>query len=68
MMARTSKAVRQVIADLKKKCMSIAFCNKCPYWDDDLECRIGYPVANWYIDDWEEYKNEQSRYSQENLR
>ena len=56
-MARASKSVRKVIADLKKHCLSTTFCNKCPYWDDDLKCRIGYPVQ-WYIDDWEVYKDQ----------
>lgn len=54
---KSSKTIKKVFAEVKKACLSTAFCNKCPYWDDDLKCRIGYPV-NWYIDDWEEYKHE----------
>lgn len=54
---KSSKTIKKVFAEVKKACLSTAFCNKCPYWDDDLKCRIGYPV-NWYINDWEEYKDE----------
>lgn len=52
---RVTTKTRKLLADVKKMCMGRGLCNHCPFWDDDLQCRIGYPVQ-WYIDDWTEYK------------
>lgn len=54
---RVTSKTRKLLADIKKMCFEKEDCTKCPFWDKLLECRF-YAPSSWLIDDWEEYKDE----------
>lgn len=48
--------IKKTLLYVKQAC-EIKGCDKCPFWDDDLECRLNGPFG-WWIDDWKGKKDE----------
>lgn len=49
--------IKKTLLYVRQKCAATKRCDKCPFWDDVLECRLNGPMG-WWIDDWKVKKNE----------
>lgn len=55
---KTPEKLKKAILEIVRICEKQKFCRECPFWYDDLECRLRNPMC-WWTSDWKEgTKNE----------
>lgn len=55
---KTPEELKKAILEIIRICEKRKTCKGCPFWDDDLECRLRNPTS-WWTADWKEKaKNE----------
>ena len=52
-MAKTFEGIKKSVLEIVRICEKQKFCRTCPFWDDDLECRLRNPTC-WLTADWRE--------------
>lgn len=50
---KTTEHLKKAILEIVRFCEKQELCADCPFWDDDLECRLRCPMC-WWIEDWKE--------------
>ena len=55
---RVTSKTRKRLADIRKMCIGRVRCDDCPFWDNELKCRLIYHPYEWLIEDWKECKEE----------
>lgn len=51
---KTHEQLKKSVLEIVRICeKQIVSCKACPFWDDDLECRLRCPMC-WWISDWKE--------------
>lgn len=52
----TIEKLKKAVLEIIRICEKQEVCRKCPFWDDDLECRLRQPMC-WWTADWKEDSN-----------